>query len=200
MDPCISHLVPSLVPHGHDHRATWPPSLSRALALELGAKARQGSALVQNSGVLRVEGQSGLPTGPWSQKEWQVKSHSWRWQEILTEWAMAGEKIRIKKFLFFIVKTKTKVLVFCCVDLSEGGPMLVMRWVSDGWAKGVIHMEGLSKISHRQRELLAKRTINNCLLPSFVTRNVSHSNKTGYWQREICCLTCKATRASCSSL
>lgn len=63
MDPCTYHLAPSAVPHGHDHRANWPPSLSRALALELGAKGRQGLALFQNSGVLRVEGQSGLPTG-----------------------------------------------------------------------------------------------------------------------------------------
>lgn len=38
-------------------------------------------------------------------------------------------------------------------------------------------MERLNLISHRQGDPLAKRTINNRLLPSFVRKNVSHSNK-----------------------
>lgn len=48
-----------------------------------------------------------------------------------------------------------------------------------------MHSECLSLISHRQGEPLASGTINERLCPSFVTRNVSHSNKISYWQREI---------------
>lgn len=43
--------------------------------------------------------------------------------------------------------------------------------------KARIHMERLNMISPRQGDPLANRAINNCLLPSFVTRNVSHANK-----------------------
>lgn len=39
------------------------------------------------------------------------------------------------------------------------------------------HAECLDMIPHRQGDPLANRTINNCLRPSFVIRNVSHSNK-----------------------
>lgn len=47
-----------------------------------------------------------------------------------------------------------------------------------GEPRGVIHMECLNMISHRQGDSLANRTIKNCLLPTFVTRNMRHSNKT----------------------
>lgn len=39
-------------------------------------------------------------------------------------------------------------------------------------------MECLNMIAHRQGDPLANRTIKSCLLPTFVTRNMRHSNKT----------------------
>lgn len=96
---------------------------------------------------------------------------------------MAGEKLGDKNTVLYCRHQNKGVGILPYCPWQWNGPYAPwgVEWWGE-WTRGeprwVVPMERLNLISHRQGDPLANRTINNRLLPSFVRKNVSHSNKT----------------------